>query len=192
MIECVQDKNGLHVIVIGVLQGTIISILNIYYPPTHLSDFVMKVLLDFSEIHSDIAIVGGDFNCILNPLIDRFPHKDMPLSTQAITQFCKQRFRICWCVDNSSLRQGIHFFLHPLHHTRIAFLKLYLNLVLSCLIGSIFIWDHTSVVLDLSLKRKRVKQWRPFWRAIPLYILILSLDTFSLLTLRRGRRSKVC
>ncbi len=55
MIECVKDKNGRYDIVRGVLQDTLTSILNVYYPPAHSSDFVTK-------IHSDIAIVGGDFN----------------------------------------------------------------------------------------------------------------------------------
>src|SRR4029434_10667505 len=56
---------------------------NMYYPPVHPSDFITKVFLDFSEIQSDIAIVGGDFNCILNPLIDKLPSKAMSLSPQA-------------------------------------------------------------------------------------------------------------
>ena len=43
----------------------------------HPSDFITKVFLDFSEIHSYISIVGGDFNCILNPLIDRFQIWDL-------------------------------------------------------------------------------------------------------------------
>lgn len=73
MLDCIKDTNSKHVIVKGVLQGTVISILNVYYPPAHPSDFITKVFLDFSVIQSDIAIMGGDFNCILNPFIDSLP-----------------------------------------------------------------------------------------------------------------------
>lgn len=71
MLNCIKDKGGRYILVWGVFQGTAISILNVYYPPSHPSDFVTKVFLDFSEIQSDITNMGGDFNGILNPLIDR-------------------------------------------------------------------------------------------------------------------------
>lgn len=49
--------------------------LNVYYPPAHPSDFITKVFFDFSAIQSDIAFVGRDFKCLLNPIIDRVPSK---------------------------------------------------------------------------------------------------------------------
>lgn len=83
MLDCIKDKGGRYILVWGVFQGTAISILNVYYPPSHPSDFVKKVFLDFSEIQSDITNMGGDFNGILNPVIDRLLLKAMPLSRQA-------------------------------------------------------------------------------------------------------------
>lgn len=85
MLDCIKDKGGRYILVWGVFQGTVISILNVYYPPSHLSDFVKKVFFDFSEIQSDITNMDGDFNCILNPLIDRSPSKAIPLSRQVKT-----------------------------------------------------------------------------------------------------------
>lgn len=82
MLDCIKDKGGRYILVWGVFQGTVISILNVYSPPAHLSDFVKKVFFDFSEIQSDITNMDGDFNCILNPLIDRLPLKAIPLSRQ--------------------------------------------------------------------------------------------------------------
>lgn len=92
VLDCVNDKSGRYVIVKGVIQGVTISILNVYYPPAHPSDFITKVFLDFSAIQSDIAIVGGDFNCLLNPLMDRLPPKVMPLSpqTKALNAICEE------------------------------------------------------------------------------------------------------
>lgn len=168
MIECVKDKNGRYVIIKGVLQGTVISILNIYYPPAHPSDFVTKVLLDFSEIHSDIAIVGGDFNCILNPLIDRLPHKASPLSPQAksLNSVCEDLGSVdVWRTIHPSDKEYTFFSAPHMCHIRIDYFflpGLSLHSVLSCVIGSIVISDHVSVVLDLSLKGigNRVKYWR--------------------------------
>ena len=57
--------------------------MNIYFPPAHPSDFLTKVVLDFSEVNSDTAVVGGDLNCLLNPLIDKFPSGIASLSPQA-------------------------------------------------------------------------------------------------------------
>jgi len=158
MIECIQDKKGRYVIVKGVIQGTVISILNVYYPPAHPSDFITKVFLDFSEIHSDIAIVGGDFNCILNPLIDRLPHKDAPLSTQAksLSSICEDLgFVDVWRTIHPLDKEYTFFSAPHLCHTRIDYFFIpgpSLHSVLSCSMGSILISDHANVVLDLSLR----------------------------------------
>ena len=81
--ECVEDQNGPYVMTKGSLQSSTISILNVYHPPAPPSDLISKVFLDFTQIHSDVAIAGGDFNGVMNPLIDSFPHRVMPLSPQA-------------------------------------------------------------------------------------------------------------
>lgn len=60
--------------------------------------------------------MGGDFNCILNPLIDRLPHKALPLSSQA-----KSLNSICEDLGFVDVWRTIHpldkeytFFLHPI------------------------------------------------------------------------------
>lgn len=106
--ECVKDRHGRYVIVKGILSGMAISILNVYYPPAHPSDFMTTVFTDFAEINSDISIVGGDFNCILNPVIDRLPYKPLPLSPQAkaLNSICEDlRF-----VDVWRIKLGLIFF----------------------------------------------------------------------------------
>lgn len=81
--NCVKDKNGQYVIIKGSLQGQEIVIMNVYYPPAHPSHFITKVVLDLAELRADIVIVAGDFNCMLNPFIDRFPHSTVAPSPQA-------------------------------------------------------------------------------------------------------------
>lgn len=146
----------------------VISMLNIYYPPAHPSHFKTKVFLDFSNSHSDISIVGGDFNCILNPLIDRFPHKASPLSSQAksVNSICQDLgFADVWRTIHPLAKEDTFFSAPHRCHTRIDYFFLpgiSLHLFLSFVIGSIVISDHASVVLDLSLKGlgNRVKYWR--------------------------------
>ena len=166
--DCVKDQSGRYVIVKGVLHGVTISILNVYYPPAHPSDFITKVFLDFSAIQSDIAIVGGDFNCLLNPVKDRLPSKAMPLSPQA-----KALGLICEELGYVDVWRALHtadkaytFFSAP-HgcQTRIDYFflsGLSLHRALSCSIGSILISDHAEVVLELSIKglNSGVSYWR--------------------------------
>lgn len=70
---CVKDSSGRYIIIKGLLYGKYISILNVYAPPNHPTDFVRKAFLEFAELETECCIVGGDFHCHLNPLIDRMP-----------------------------------------------------------------------------------------------------------------------
>ena len=168
LLDCIKDKSGRYVIVKGILQGTVISILNVYYPPAHPSDFITKVFLDFSEIQSDIAIVGGDFNCILNPLIDKLPSKAMSLSPQAkaLCSICEDLgFVDVWRTIHTSDKAYTFFSAPHGSHSRIDYFflsGLAMHRVLSCSIGSILISDHAKVILDLSIKgvNSGVKFWR--------------------------------
>ncbi len=83
VLNCIKDRDGHYVIIEGVLQGKTILILNMYYPPAHPSDFVTKVFLDMIARPADLTIVGGDFNCVMNPLVDRHPHSSASLTAQA-------------------------------------------------------------------------------------------------------------
>lgn len=69
------DDRGHFVIINSTLYSKSISLFNIYYPPGHPSDFLFQAFADFHDLSSDYMIAAGDFNCMLNPLIDRFPHK---------------------------------------------------------------------------------------------------------------------
>lgn len=151
------DK-GRYVIVKGFLYGQTILILNMYFPPAHPPDFLTKVFLDFSVMTAEIVIVGGDFNCILNPLIDRCPH-----STKSLTSQAKSLLASCEDLGLVDVWRSFHpagkeytFFSAP-HgcHTRMDYFFLprtNLYIVLFCRIGSILISDHACVVMDIKLK----------------------------------------
>lgn len=70
-------------IINGVLHGKEITIMNLYCPPNYSLDLLTKAFSEFAEVSSPLALVGGDFNCLLNPQLDRHPPRNSPLSNQA-------------------------------------------------------------------------------------------------------------
>ncbi len=68
-----KDRGGSYVIIRGILFGKSITFMNIYCPPGHPTDFRTKAFADFEELTSDYSYVAGDFNCHINPQLDRLP-----------------------------------------------------------------------------------------------------------------------
>lgn len=81
--KCMKDNYGRFVIINGVLHGKEITIMNLYCPPNYSPDLLTKAFSEFAEVTSPLALVGGDFNCLLNPQLDRHPPGNSPLSNQA-------------------------------------------------------------------------------------------------------------
>lgn len=58
--------------------------MNVYFPPAHPVNFLSKMFLDLAPfLSSSTVIVASDFNLILNLIIDKFPHSNVPPSPQA-------------------------------------------------------------------------------------------------------------
>ena len=55
------------------MPGKNISILNVYAPPGHPPDFITKAFSELAELDCAQSIAGGDFNCILDPNINKSP-----------------------------------------------------------------------------------------------------------------------
>ena len=180
MVKCLKDKNGCYVIVKGSLQGQEILIMNVYYPPSHPLDFITKVFVDLAEMRADTVIVGGDFNCMLNPLIDRFPHSAKAPSPQAkaLTAICNDLgFDDVWRSLHPANKEYTFFSAPHGCQTRIYYFfrpRAQLQLFLTCLIGNIVISVHASVVMDIKLPvpSYQSRQWR-------LNTVILKDNTFT-------------
>lgn len=167
VVKLIEDDRGRFVIINGTLFGNSISLFNIYFPPGHPSDFLIKTFADFYDLRSDYMIVAGDFNCMLNPLIDRFPHK---IATPS--KLAKQINGICEDLELTDVWRALHpsgkeySFFSPPHqcYTRIDYFfmpRSSLHLAISCCINNIVISDHAMVVLELkSSSRDNFRQWR--------------------------------
>jgi exonuclease III len=82
------------------------------YLPSPPPDFLTKIFLDFSELNSDTAVVGGDFNCLLNPLIDKFPSGIASPSPQArsLKAICDDLgYAVIWRTFHPSNREFTFF-----------------------------------------------------------------------------------
>ena len=53
--------------------------MNLYCPPDYSPDFLSKAFAVFMEQVSGDSFVRGDFNCRLNPLLDKRPSDTVPL-----------------------------------------------------------------------------------------------------------------
>ncbi len=120
-----NDKYGRYVMIKGSVQGHGISLMNVYCPPAHPTDFLTKIFLEFSAMNSENSIVGGDFNCILNPIMDRFPQKISPLSPQAksLNAVCRDLgFVDVWRFFHPLSKEFTYFSAPHGCHTRIDYL----------------------------------------------------------------------
>lgn len=118
------------------------------------------------------AVVGGDFNCLLNPLVDRFPLGAFALSKQS-----KQITGLCEDLGYVDVDRTLHpvakestFFSNP-HKcfTRIDYSfffffapKQLIESVVSCSIGNIITSDHAAVYMSVTVKKlsKKPMGWR--------------------------------
>lgn len=113
-------------------------------------------------------MVGGAFNCLLSPRLDRHPPRNSPLSNQAraLLSTCGEINLVdTWRMLHPSEREFT--FYSPPHkcHTRIDYFfvpQSVMQSVSSCSIGNIVVSDHAILLLELSLDIESAKSkcWR--------------------------------
>lgn len=82
LLDGTKDTAGCYVIVRGVLYGEEIAIMNIYNPPGYPSDFLTTSFSKVIDLNIRNTFIGGDFNCHLNPIMDKSPPGKSSLSPQ--------------------------------------------------------------------------------------------------------------
>ncbi len=73
--KCVQfspsqtlvDSGGRYVIVSDLLYGLTVTLANIYAPNYNDENFIQKIFSLLPDLNTHYLIMGGDFNCALNP-----------------------------------------------------------------------------------------------------------------------------
>ena len=67
------DKEGRHILIVGSIGGVKISILNLYAPNKDDTVFFKDISSTLTSFVEGTLLVGGDFNCILNQYLDKYP-----------------------------------------------------------------------------------------------------------------------
>ncbi len=77
-----KDKSGRYVILRGTIAMQRMTLVNIYRPEMEGADFIHNIFFKFACPITEL-IIGGDFNVVLDPVLDRSSTKVSPLSQVA-------------------------------------------------------------------------------------------------------------
>lgn len=116
----ISDPNGRFVIVTGQIYNTHLVLANVYAPKYDDDDdaFFRRFFSTLPDMSSHCLILGGDFNCWLNPQLDRSSSKVCsPLKSNKVIQSFMEEFAVsdAWRFFNPSKRE-YSFFSH-VHRT---------------------------------------------------------------------------
>uniref|UniRef100_A0A8C7ZH32 Reverse transcriptase domain-containing protein n=1 Tax=Oryzias sinensis TaxID=183150 RepID=A0A8C7ZH32_9TELE len=81
--DSISDPQGRFIIVTGKLCGTPVILANIYAPNHDDEQFFQKIISYIPNIHNNSLLLGGDFNCVLDPLLDRSSNSQQTLTKSA-------------------------------------------------------------------------------------------------------------
>lgn len=164
----ISDPNGRFVIVTGRIGANNLVLANVYGPNWDNENFFKKFFFSIPDLNSHQLILGGDFNCCLDPLLDRSSNKPcIPSKSSKTIQLFMEQYAVsdAWRFFNPNTKQFSFF--SPVHGTfsRIDFFLIdnkLLSSVSSHFYNPIVISDHATVVLDVSFPGRSLSRspWR--------------------------------
>ena len=161
-----KDKEGRFVMVIGRIEGVVISLLNVYVPPGSVWSFY-KHMVDLMTTKSQgILIGGGDFNIRLNPKIDSSNGKSDAKNISRRLNIWMREVGIVdvWREKNPTSRDYSHYSHAHNVYSRIDYffiLKGDFFRVDNCEIGPSTISDHGPIYMSIYLNNnKKSTLWR--------------------------------
>lgn len=166
----ISDKEGRYVIVTGEIYNTPLTMINIYAPNFDNPQFFRKIIDLIAEHNFQNIIMGGDFNCVIDPYLD----KSIKLGKRLVkTKTCEflntyiknNNIADVWRIANPSGRE--YSFYSSVHKTysRIDYFLLDTKLIPYTNKPSY----HNSIISDHSpltfiLKIEGMPSIKPFWR----------------------------
>uniref|UniRef100_A0A3P9D500 exodeoxyribonuclease III n=1 Tax=Maylandia zebra TaxID=106582 RepID=A0A3P9D500_9CICH len=163
----ITDPNGRYVIVQGRISMLEINLINIYAPNEDNPSFYENLFLTISTLEG-LYIIGGDFNCALDPNLDRSSQTDTThtQTRKILFNYMKDlRLNEVWRTRNPNNREFSCFSSSYQSHSRIDYFLISTELlpcVENCWYNSIVISDHAAVCLSVRLGEvdQGVKRWR--------------------------------
>ena len=158
--DVIADPNGRYTIVSGTLYQKPVILASVYAPNWDDHTFMKNFLSSLPNINSHMLIMGGDMNCVIDPMLDRSSHKNVAPSRMArtLSSFMEQNGYIDpWRFLNHSTKQ--YSFLSYVHRTysRIDYFLIDKTLtpyIVSAEYSPIAVSDHSSVILDIRFELK--------------------------------------
>lgn len=153
----VTDPNGRYIMITGNIHSFPVTLLNVYGPNTDDPKFFREVFDLIPDLSTTNLIMGGDFNCYLDPYLDRLSSRIPPAiaSVQMLNNLIKSRNMVdIWRLQHPT-DKDYSFFSH-VHksYTRIDYFLVDAKLVSNIdqtKYHNILISDHSPVSLELKL-----------------------------------------
>uniref|UniRef100_A0A672FWV9 Reverse transcriptase domain-containing protein n=1 Tax=Salarias fasciatus TaxID=181472 RepID=A0A672FWV9_SALFA len=151
-----KDDQGRYVLITGYLYGEHIFIGCVYAPNVYQKEFYSDLLGKITNLSLPFSILGGDFNCTLNPEVNQFPSAKTTQSKMRETtiQLCADlQLLDTWRTINPT-EKDYTFFSNPhCSHSRIDYFfstRGVLDRVEECKIGTRLLSDHAEVSMIVS------------------------------------------
>ena len=154
---CEVDPGGCYIFLHGYLFGGKITILNVHVAPNAPVHIFTKLTSLLVEYHCALTIVGGDWNCVLDPTEDKSPAprlQNLGVRSKAVLQMMDEVALVdLWRLMNPS-QNYFSFYSNPHKmYSRIDMIlipNVSIDRVTKSDIGSIFISDHAPTSVNLS------------------------------------------
>ena len=165
--KLIVDTGGRYVIVQGNILSQKINFINVYGPNEDSPSFFEKLFLDIAILEGQY-VIGGDFNCTLDPTIDRSSQKDTThVKTRKLLNNYIRDLRLIeiWRVFNPNNRQYSCFSSISITQSRIDYFLISIELqsyVEKCWYNSIVLSDHAPISMKIQLGKGNgyFKRWK--------------------------------
>uniref|UniRef100_A0AAY4BML7 Reverse transcriptase domain-containing protein n=3 Tax=Denticeps clupeoides TaxID=299321 RepID=A0AAY4BML7_9TELE len=165
--KSITDNEGRYVLLSGILYGEHVVIGCIYAPTVYEPQFFSKLLADISSFSCSRILLGGDFNCVLEPSIDLSPPKGVrQRKSLRLSEFCKdlELFDV-WRLTHMS-EKDYTFYSQP--HQTFSRIDLFLisqellDRTGDCSIGIRTLSDHSPIAVTVCppYRDPYCRQWR--------------------------------
>ena len=162
-----KDSEGRYVLINGVIDGTQISLMNVYAPNEDDPEFIRTVFNVTLRHSTGILLKGGDYNCVMSQSKDRQPiPKTPPSRMDKMLKHLSVEMGMAdiWRSKYPSARDFTFLSNRHLSWSRLDYLftpKTELYRILDTTIHPITISDHAPISVDWDIGRRATKkQWR--------------------------------
>ena len=162
----IKDKEGRFILIIGKIEGTIVSLLNVYAPPGSDWSFYKQIFHIMVTKSQGILLNAGDYNFRLKPHLDASGGNPEPTPiAKKVTSLMKEVGIVdVWREMYPTSRDYTHYSAPHSVYSRLDYAFVFnrdFHKIKQCNIGPIALSDHSPVYMTICLNGKmRSTLWR--------------------------------